>query len=370
MNKHLALPLVFAFCCAVVAEDQPVPPPPPTTDPTVPVPPPPPTTDPTAPAPPAPSTVDAPASAPTPPAPARGDRVAAAAGRAAAQGRAKAVSLRLEVDAGYDTNVLREDTTTATSTDTEGFALGSELRGTWRAIRNQQGQLNFIGEARYNYYPDESSADLGRIGAAAFGLLRLGGIDPGMVIGVNRQWIDGEGIATILRGTLTVTRLSPGRAHFDSLSFDAYDVSYDDNDAASGVFSDLLWRHWWMPEAGNARRRVEFTLQGGFYSAEADVESYTMFKPGIGILYRLGDQESGVWDISAQTALELRSYDEGITGESAEDQTNWQIGASVDRWFGSWFAAGPFITYSLRESTRDARDYDRVQVGVRLIADW
>jgi len=369
VKKRHAIPLALAFCCAAVAEDLTVPPPPPTTDPTAPAPPAPPTAD-VAPAPAvAPETAPAPTPAPAPAA-ARGDKAAAAAGRNAAQDRSKPVSLRLELDAGYDSNVLREDTTTATATDTEGFALGGELRGTWRAIRNQKGQLNFIGEARYNNYPDESSADLARIGAAAFGLLRLGGIDPGVVLGANRQWIDGEGIATILRGTLTVTRLSPGRAHFDSLSFDAYNVNYDDNDDASGVFSDLLWRHWWMPEAGNARRRVEFTLQGGLYSAEADVESYRMFKPGLGLLYRLGDQESGVWDVSAQTSVEFRTYDEGVVAEDAEDQTNWQIGASLDRWFGSWFAAGPFITYSLRESTRDDRDYDRVQVGVRLTADW
>lgn len=362
MKKRLAIPLTLAFCCTVIAEDQPVPPPPPTTDPTAPAPPAPPTAG-----------VPAPATIPVPqPAAgaARGDRVAAAAGRAAAQERGKPLSLRLELDAGYDSNILREDTTTATATDTEGLALGGELRGTWRAIRNHQGHLNLIGEARYNHYPDESRADLGRLGVAAFGLLRLGGIDPGMVVGLNRQWIDGEGIATILRGTAAVTRLSAGRAHFDSLSFDAYAVDYDDNDAASGVFTDLLWRHWWMPEAGNARRRVEFTLQGGLYSADADVESYAMVKPGIGILYRLGDQDAGVWDVNAQTSVELRTYDEAVPGESAEDQTIWQIGASLDRLFGAWFAAGPFVTYSLRESTRDARDYDRVQVGVRLIADW
>lgn len=280
------------------------------------------------------------------------------------------MSLRLELDGGYDSNILREDTTTATATDSEGLALGGELRGTWRAIRNQQGHLNLIGEARYNNYPDESRADLARVGAAAFGLLRLGGIDPGMVIGANRQWIDGEGVATILRGTLTVTRLSPGRAHFDSLSFNAYNVDYDDNDDASGVFTDLLWRHWWLPEAGNARRRVEFTLQGGVYSADADVESYLTLKPGVGMLYRLGDDESGIYDVRAQTSLELRNYDEGALGESAEDQTTWLIGVSADRWFYSRFAVGPFISYSLRESTRDDRDYDRVQVGVRVIADW
>jgi hypothetical protein len=368
VNNRLTIPLVLALCSAIVAEDQPV------------VPPPPPTADPTAPAPPAPPDAGvspgsgtAPAEEPgaaTTPRVARGDRAAAAAGRAVAQTRAKPLSLRLELDGGYDSNILREDTTTPTATDSEGFALGAELRGTWRAIRNQQGQVNLIAEARYNNYPDESRADLGRIGGAVFGLLRTGVIDPGVVVGANRQWIDGEGIATILRGTLTATRLGAGRSHFDSLSLDVYGVDYDDNDEATGVFTDLLWRHWWMPEAGNAKRRVEFSLLGGIYSAEAEAESYLALKPGVALLWRMGDQESGVWDANAWTWVELRSYDDGLPDEDAEEQTQWQIGGSLDRWFGSWFAIGPFVSYTLRESTRDGRDYDRIQVGVRALAEW
>jgi hypothetical protein len=268
--------------------------------------------------------------------------------------------------------VLREDSNTPTSTDTEGLALGGELRGTWRLLREPAGQLNLIGDVRYNNYPEESSADLARASAAVFGLLRTGVIDPGVVLGVNRQWIDGEGAATILRGTLTATRLSPGRGHFTALSFDAYDVDFDDDEAASGVLTDLLLRHWWMPEAGNARRRVEATLMAGVYAADADSESYTTIKPGLALLHRAGAREEtlGIWDLHAQTSYEHRSYDEGLPGASAERQSVWEIGLAAERWFGGWLAAGPFVSYSIRESTRDARDYDRVQVGARVIADW
>jgi hypothetical protein len=138
------------------------------------------------------------------------------------------------------------------------------------------------------------------------------------------------------------------------------------------VLSDLLWRHWWLPEAGNPRRRVEATLLGGLYDAESGAESYSTIKPGLGLLYRLGAREDaiGLWDLTAQTSLDLRTYDQGVAGESAERQSTWQIGAVGDRWFGGWLAAGPFITYSIRASTRDGRDYDRVQVGARLLADW
>lgn len=373
MKRPIAIPLILALCCSAVAEDVLVPPPPPTADPTAPVPPPPPTTDPTP-----PPTVDAtapPSVAPTADAAAakpKGNRVAAAAGQTAAQDRSKALTLRLELDAGYDSNVLREDSATPTATDTSGTAVGGEIRGTWRAIREPKGQLNVIGDLRYNAYPDESSADLGRASVAVFGLLRFGVIDPGMVLAINRQWIDGEGVATILRGTLTATRLSNSRSHFDSLSLDIYNVAYDDNDPASGVLSDLLWRHWWMPEAGNARRRVETTLLGGLYNAQAGDESYSTIKPGVGVLYRLGERDDvmGIWDLNAQTSVDFRSYEDGVAGQSAERQTTWQIGLVADRWFGSWLAVGPFITYSIRASTRDGQDYDRVQVGARLIADW
>ncbi len=375
MKPPLALPLLLALCCSAAAEDVLVPPPPPRTDPTAPAPPTPPAgseaaatsppTDVTAPATVAP---DGGAATPRP----RGNRAAAAAGAAAAQERGKALSLRFMLDAGYDSNVLREDTTTPTATDTSGPSVGGEARGTWRAIREPKGQLNVIGDVRYNAYPDESSADLGRASVALFGLLRFGVIDPGMVLAANRQWIDGEGAATILRGTLTATRLSTGRNHFSALSLDFYDVDYDDDEAATGVLSDVLLRHWWMPEAGNARRRFEATLLAGIYDAEAGDESYTTVKPGVGALYRVGAREQalGVWDLSAQTSVDFRTYDEGVSGASAERQTTWQIGAVADRWFGSWLAVGPFVTYSIRESTRDERDYDRVQVGARLIADW
>jgi hypothetical protein len=370
VNHRIAIPLLLATCWALAAEDQPVPPPPPAADPTAPVPPPPPTADPTvttprAEAPPAPVRTP-PAGAP------RGNRAAAAAGRAA-QERPDPLSLRAQLDAGYDSNVLREDSSTPTATETSGPAIGAELHGTWRAVREPKAQLNLIGDVRYNTYPDESDADLGRVGVAAFGLLRMGWVvDPGAVVGVNRQWIDGEGIATILRGTVTATRLNRERDHFDTLSLDFYDVSYDDNDAASGVLSDLLWRHWWLPEAGNARKRVEVTLMAGRYSAEAEVESYTTVKPGVGARYRLGDWDdtAGIWDLSGSANLEWRRYDEATAGSDEERQLIWQAGAAADRWFTSWLAAGPFISFSLRDSNRDGRDYDRVQVGARLIADW
>ncbi len=383
MKLTVLVPALFTVLMSLSAEDKPVsppvsPPPPPTADPSVVPPPPPapiaPSADEAANAKPttvsgAPTTTTAATSATTT-GTARGNRAAAAAGRGQVSEQ-KAVSLRLTVDAGYDSNVLREDSNTPTATNTSGPSLGGELYGTWRAIRGASGQLNVIGDVRYNAYPDESQADLGRAGVAAFGLLRFGVVDPGAVVGVNRQWLDDEGLATIWRGTAIVSRLHPAREHFDSLSFDFYNVDYDDNVSASGVLSDALWRHWWMPEAGNARRRIETTVALGVYKADAEAESYSMFKPGLSALYRVGDNASavGMWDLTAQTSYEWRDYD-AASGATHEEQHIFQLGGGADRWFGDMFAAGLFVTYSIRESNQVGNDYDRVQVGVRLRADW
>ena len=371
MKRHLALPFLLALCWTVAAEDQPVPPPPPAVDPTVPAPPIAPSADSTVVPAVVPAEGAAVVAAESTGSKPKGNAAAAAASRANAEER-KTLSLRFALDGGYDSNVLREDVNTTTATDTEGFALGGELHGTWRAIREPTSQLNIIGDLRYNAYPDESQANLARASVAAFGLLRFGVIDPGAVLAVNRQWIDDQGAATIVRGTLIATRISSERYHFDSLSLDAYAVDYDDNDDASGTLFDVLWRHWWMPEAGNARRRVEATIMAGMYNAQTEVESYRTLKPSVTLLYRMGERAAplGIWDVHAQTSLEWRSYDEGQLSENAERQTVWQAGVAAERWFGSWMSAGPFLTYSLRESTRADRDYDRVQVGVRLIADW
>jgi hypothetical protein len=233
--------------------------------------------------------------------------------------------------------------------------------------------LNIIADMRYNAYTEESQANLGRAGIAAFGLLRFGVIDPGMVIGVNRQWIDDKGLATIARGTVLLSRLHPAREHFDSISFDFYNVDYDDNDPASGIMADVLWRHWWMPEPGNARRRFEFSLTAGMYDAEAKIESFINLKPGISALYRVGDQNStmGLWDVTGNLFYEWRKYDVSFASQTEEEQDLYQIGVAGDRWFGEdMFSAGPFLTYSLRESNISGHDYDRVQVGLRLRADW
>jgi hypothetical protein len=283
------------------------------------------------------------------------------------------LTLRFSLEAGYDSNVLREDAVTPTATNTSGPAISGELYGTWRAIRNTSAQLNIIGDIRYSAYPDESQANVGRAGLAAFGLLRLGVIDPGMIIGVNRQWIDDEGLATIARGTVVLSRLHPERQHFDSLSFDFYNVDYDDNEPASGILADVLWRHWWMPEPGNARRRWEFSLLAGIYDADAKFESYTMVRPSIAALYRIGEQNTtiGLWDVSGSLHYEWRQFDEFSAGQPAEEQDLFQVGVAGERWFGgNMFSAGPFLTYSLRESNMSGHDYDRVQVGLRVRADW
>ena len=81
--------------------------------------------------------------------------------------------------------------------------------------------------------------------------------------------------------------------------------------------------------------------------------------------------EIGLWDLNGNLNYEWRAYDSSFAGQLEEEQDLFQIGVGGDRWFGgNIFSAGPFLTYSLRESNLVGNDYDRVQVGLRLRADW
>ena len=375
MNRiPLVIPLLL-LVGVVNAEDKPAPtpPPPPLADPTAPVPPPPPVADPNAPAPPVPieATTSPRRTGAGTGAPARGNRAAGHAGQAGNDEPPRFV-LRAEFDAGWDSNVLREAGTSTAATDTAGVTLGGELRGTWRALRTSEGQLSVIADLRYNAYPDEATADLARAGMAIYGQMHFSLVDPSVVAAASRQWLDGDGLATLYRGTVAASHITEGKEHLDTLGIDVYRINFDDNTPATGTLMMANLRHWWLLEAGNSRKRVELMLNVGLYDANADVESYTTLRPALSVFYRLGDREplAGTYDLAASVGLELRAYDAPSTGGDGEDQTIIQASASADRWWSSWLATGLFGGYAQRDSSLAGRDYQRVQAGIRLIATW
>jgi hypothetical protein len=184
--------------------------------------------------------------------------------------------------------------------------------------------------------------------------------------------MDGEGLATVVRGALGAAHQAGDHRSLDALNLEAAWVDLDDNDGASGVLVDAAYRHWIKLGGEQQRRRIELMLTVGKYLADLDSESFVLVKPTVGIVYRLGDGQpvDGTWDLGAQASLELRWYDEGAAGGEAEGQDLWSLGLGADRWWSSWLTTGAYAAYVLRNSNLDGRDYARSQVGVRLGATW
>lgn len=365
MNRDLLrLSVTLALLARAAAEDAPVPPPPPVADPTAPA----------VNAPVAPTANPAPAKpgSPTPAGGAsRGNRTAALAGAASAETQ-PAVSVRLELTGGYDSNIVLETVNDALDTGLDGLALGANVRGTWRAVRSSTAQLNVIADVRLAAYPEADEANLLRSSVAAFGQLHWGAIDPNALVSAERLWLDGEGLATVARGVIGAARTAADRRSLDALNLEAAWIDLDDNEGASGVLVDLAYRHWFVLDGDNPRRRIEAMLTVGKYLADLDHESFTLVKPTLGVTWRMGDRQpvAGTWDLNANASLELRWYDEGLGGTEAEGQDLWSIGLGADRWWSSWLTTGAYAAYVLRNSSLVGRDYARTQVGVRLGATW
>jgi hypothetical protein len=192
-----------------------------------------------------------------------------------------------------------------------------------------------------------------------------------MVLGVNRLFLDGAGVATVGRFSLTATHFDDERRGADTLVADLQPVHYDQDRDASGALYDLSYRHWWLLQPGVARRRIEASLTGGAFSANASFESYRTITPGLAIKERFDDTAlGGPLDAALDTRVEFRRYDDGLAGSSAERQVIWSLGLTADRWLNEWLAVGAYGTFTLRDSNLDGRDYRRFQAGARLLAAW
>ena len=267
---------------------------------------------------------------------------------------------------------MLETVNNAFDTGRDGLALGANVRGIWRAVRSPTAQLNVIGDVRYAAYPEVSEANLLRTSVAAYGQLHWGAIDPNALVSAERMWLDGDGLATVLRGVIGAARQATDRTSIDALNLEAAWIDLDKNDGASGVLVDVAYRHWFLLDGDHPRRRIEAMLTAGKYLADLDQESFALVKPTVGFIWRFGERRpvDGTWDVNANASLELRWFDEGATGTKAEGQDLWSVAGGADRWWSSWLTTGAYAGYVLRNSNINGRDYARTQVGVRLGATW
>jgi len=283
----------------------------------------------------------------------------------------KSWSLSAEQGAGFDSNVILHNSESPNATDQNGLAFSTKVRGVWRALRREQGQVNVVGDVRNDLYPSQHQADLLRAGVAVLGQTHLRLIDPGLMLGYSHFWLHGENAASVYSARATASRIWDSRLNVDTVMVDVRHVTYEHQDNATGSWYGLGWRHWLMTAPSDSQRRFEFSLNAGTYRARGASETYRSLAPGVGASWRFGprQQDAGTWDVTGSLGWELRRYD-SPAGGSAENQQLWSVDASADRWFKPWLALGAYGGLGKRTSSNDLRNYQRSQAGLRLLASW
>ena len=295
----------------------------------------------------------------------RGTRVARVAGAAPEW------DAQVRQSASWDSNALLDsdpDTvTSATAVYTTDATLG------WRPVADERDFLKASLNVGYDRRPQLEDLDTSRLGLALIYAHQGESLTSGANLGLTRHWLDGKGAAAELRGGYSLVKLRAdsadlasielGAVHFDS-TLDRPDRlqtlgSLGSADDRSGVLTALGYRHWWvLPQGG----RVEAGVRAGRYFAQSDLETYDLLQPFASFRLR----PTG-WDLQARAGLEGRAYAGAAPGSTDERSDTASLAASADRRLGHGLWLGAFAALAARDSSLDGRDYQRWQVGLRLI---
>ncbi len=289
--------------------------------------------------------------------------------RAAAPPRGRRVGFTATLGAGYDTNVLLENTDIATATDEKSTALFGEVRGQARLVDGDHGRLGVFAGAEINDYPSTPEARLVRYGGGLTASGSLGGFDPGLVAGYNRFLLDSSLAATAF--TVNAFLAKVYERNVSVIGAGSQYVDYADNRPITGTLYDVSYRHWFLLDPGFINRRIEVGVRAGRNLTREDENSYRVLIPSAGLLWRFSDKPAfGTQDLSAKASWEFRSYADTATGDSGARQRLLTLSGGYDYWLAPWLSTGAYGAFGKRASTIEADRYDRVQVGVRLNATW
>ncbi len=281
----------------------------------------------------------------------------------------KRFSFGVNLGAGYDSNILLENTDTPTATNAKGSALSGELRGNVRLVDSPRGRLGAFASAELDAYPGNAKANLMRFGGGLTVGKSMGGFDPGLVVGYNRFFIDHELAASALNVNAFVAKVF--ESNVAVLGLGSQYVEYANNDPISGTLYDVSYRHWLLLEPNRITRRIEFGLKVAKNRTHDADQGYRTITPSVGALYRFGDKpEAGTQDVSGRLQYEMRTYPELSAGGSGEKQKLISLTAGYDYWFANWISGGAYAGLSKRTSTDEDNRYDRKQVGLRVSASW
>ena len=283
---------------------------------------------------------------------------------------AKQFSFGVSLGAGYDSNILLENTDVPTATDEKGIATYGEVRGQYRLVDGEHGRLGLFGSAEINDYPSAREAQLIRYGGGVSASTHLGGFDPGLVASYNRFLIDSDLAANAYTVNGYVSKIFTRNVAV--IGVGSQFVDYAENDPISGTLYDANYRHWFLLEDNRVNRRLEVTLKVGKNRTHDDDHAYRVVTPGAGLLWRIGDAKAtaGTQDISARVSYEFRQYPDPAAGGEAERQRLFSLNGGYDYFLASWLSLGGYGGLSQRHSNDEANQYDRFQAGLRLNATW
>jgi hypothetical protein len=289
-------------------------------------------------------------------------------GRASARQNPFFASLTL--GGGFDSNSLLLEEASGPIDRLSGAAYQGALVAGWRLLRSQEHHLTLVADTEYERHPDQSEADLWQYGGLLTYGTTWGGFIPGLTAGAHRYVLDGDAIATSYAASVSLNRATRTWASLPAI--EVLHITYDDFDSASGTLVDGYYRHWFMLEPGNPRRRLELGIRVGRFAADSDSESYLTIRPSATLLWRVGTARTpGCWELAGRAGYEYRAYSEAAGGQAdAETSHTLSAGADADRWLNRWLSAGGYLRGAVRASDADGRDYDRVQAGLRLTATY
>ncbi len=276
----------------------------------------------------------------------------------------------VSVGAGYDSNILLENSDIPTATDEKGTSLFGEVRGQLRLVDSPRGRLGIFGAAEINDYPGVSEAQLIRYGGGLTAGAHAGSFDPGLVVSYNRFLIDQEVAANAVNANGYVAKVF--ESNVAVLGVGAQYVDYVDNEGITGTLYDASYRHWFLLEPNRVNRRVELGIKIGKNRTSDEDSAYAVLTPSAGALYRIGDTKAafGTQDLSARVQYEMRRYPDPEAGGDGERQKLLTVSTGYDYFLNSWMSLGAYGSYTKRASTEEVNRYDRFQTGLRLSATW
>lgn len=294
----------------------------------------------------------------------------APAGRAPAPGQ-KFLTVSGSIGAGYDSNILLQPSESPSSTGSSGLALTAGARATAAVVRTQRFKMSVSLDGDVSDYPDVTQANLIRVGGGLNDQLDVHGVIVGSATGFNAFWLDSKYAATA--GSENLYAADTWGRNVSIISAGAQVLRYKGNSDSSGIEGEVAYRHWYMLEDRNVRRRAEFSLRLVRFVANAAIDSYTGLGGSLGGFYRLhgGTRPvAGTIDLSARVGLELRRYDRGSIGLERERQAITTYAVTGDVWMCENASVGAFVGYTIRNANISRDTYDRLQAGGRLSVIW